>query len=249
MTEPTHYLSDWWRWWSNPLVNMHPSQRETLACTEIQLKELNYLTLLELRSILSLPDKPDSHLDQQPQLRSLALGSFDELPAETIKIAALSLDARILHSNAQQWERNHGIQSADDVRSVIQVWNQIPHKLKPWQESLILTLSAVPDENFDFKKRGLLVLGAYVMSFYPDFYVRWALTLPYEITLFLQSTDPVPQECKPTMDNWLESPLNALHQQVLARYPSEDFDVDIEGNEDEQEALSELFDLEGFDDA
>lgn len=249
MTEPTYYLSDWWRWWSNPLINMHPSQQGFFACTQNQREELTYLSFLELRSILSLSDKPDRHLEEQHQLRSLALATFDELPAEAMKIAALSLSAGILQNNAQQWEKNYGIQSADEVRTIIQLWNQIPHKLKPWQDSLLLTLGATPDTSLNFQKRVLLVLGAYIMSFYADFYKRWALTLPYEITLTLQSIDPIPQECKSSMESWLESPLNTLHQQVLSRYPSEDLEMDIEESESEQEALSELLDLQEFDDA
>lgn len=249
MTEPTPYLSDWWRWWSNPLINMHPSQRQALPFTEVQLEELNYLMFLELRSILSLSDKPDNHLEEQPQLRSFGLGNLNQLSAETIKIAVLGLDSKILHANAQQWKKNYGIESAEDVRSIIQMWNQIPHKLKAWQESLLLEINATPEAALDLQKRALLVLGAYVMSFYPDFYTRWALTLPLDIALTLKSIDPIPQECKHAMNDWLEASLNALHQQVLARYPSEDLDVDVEEDDKELEALSELIDLERFDDA
>lgn len=249
MTEPTPYLSDWWRWWSNPLINIHPSQQKVAVSAQNLPEQPSHLLFLELRSSLSLTDKPDENLEEQHRLRSLALGNFDGLTSETMRIAALSLDSRILQTNAQQWESNYGIRSAHEVRSIIQFWNQIPHKIKPWQDSLTFTLANEPISNLDIPARASLVLGAYVMSFYPDFYKRWALTLPYDITRTLRSIDPVPQEYKSEIDHWLESPLNSLHERVLARYPSEEFEIDLEESESEANALNELIDIPEFNDA
>lgn len=247
--ESIKYLSDWWRWWGNPLNNIHPTQQDMLPYAKGQLQQLDYLLFLELRSILSLPDKPDRALDNNPEIRSLSLATDTEMEIIQMKSAVLSLEPSILQANAQHWSEVYGVQAPEDVRATIQLWNQIPYKLKPWQESLILNLSTTAQNIFDLKDRALMVLGAYLMSFYPDFFKRWSMTIPYAITLILKSTDPIPEDCKTTMDNWLKPALDKLHRQVVSRYPQETVELPTDGDEEEDQALAQLHNLEEFDDA
>ena len=79
MSDPISYLHDWWRWWGNPLAGIHDSQLIHLPYAREQLKNLDYLHFLELRSSLGLPDTPDKYLIERLQLRSLALADQDQI--------------------------------------------------------------------------------------------------------------------------------------------------------------------------
>lgn len=249
MTESINYLSDWWRWWSNPLINMHSSHQTALPFQKEQLKELDFLMFLQLRSILSLSDKPDPLLDEHAEIRSMALATTEEREGLFMKAAVMSFEASILQTNAHNWEKNYGVSSADDVRKIIQLWNQIPYKLKPWQESMILTLQSSSPRNFGVPERAQLILGAYLMSFFPDFFKRWSLSIPYEVTLVLKSIDLLPEDCKSTIDSWLQPAFAGLHQQVLERFPSQTAELPIDEDSLEQDVIGQLHSLEGFDDA
>lgn len=250
MTESINYLSGWWRWWSNPLINIHSTQRDMMPYAKAQLEDLDFLQFLELRSILSVADKPDRALDEQIEIRSMALATPEEVSALNMKAAVLSLDSAILQTNAHTWERIYGVKSADEARSIIQLWNQIPYTLKSWQESLIINLNASKQETYDLQERATLVLGAYLTSYYPDFFKRWSLTAPYRITLLLKSIDLFPDDCKPAIDNWLIPLITELHKTVLLRFPENTPELpEYEEDLQEQEALAQLASLEDFDNA
>ena len=189
MNDPLNYLHDWWRWWGNPLAGIHDSQMIHLPYATEKLKEPNYLLFLELRSTLTLPDTPDPYLVERAQLRSLALASQKEICEVFTQAATLSLGPNILQASAQKWNQHYGVDSPDQVRQIIQWRNEIPHALKAWRESLLITLDQGDSYSMHMHSRALLSVGAYLQSFYPGFYKRFQLTLPYEIMLILKSVD------------------------------------------------------------
>lgn len=240
MSDPLSYLHDWWRWWGNPLEGIHDTQLLHLPYARDQLKNMSYLLFLELRSTLTLPDVPDRGLEGQPELRSLALSSHELLGNLFPQVATLSLGNSILQASAQKWEQHYGVASAEQVRQIIQWRQEVPHALKPWRESLLITLDQGDAYSMHMQNRTLLGLGAYVQSFFPAFYKRWALTLPYETTLVLRSVDPIPEEAQSSFQGWLAPMLSELHRQVLASHPSEDIDPIEIDSPDEAAALAEL---------
>jgi len=240
MSEPISYLHNWWRWWGNPLAGIHDTQLLHLPYAREQLKNMSYLLFLELRSALTLPDVPDRCLVSQAELRSLALCSHQQLGELFPQVATLSLGNSILQASAQKWEQHYGVDSAERVRQIIQWRQDIPHAIKPWRESLLITLDQGDAYSMHMQNRTLLGLGAYVQSCFPDFYKRWALTLPYEITLILRSIDPIPEDAQASFQNWLAPMLSELHKLVLASYPNEEIDpIDID-DPDETTTLAQL---------
>lgn len=249
MSESIKYLSDWWRWWSNPLINIHQSHIEMLPYAKKQLEELDYLFFLELRSILSVPDKPDRNLQNQNWLRSFALAEPDELQTLKKYYAVLTLDAGILQTNAQNWNERYGVRSPEEVRELIQLWNQIPFKLKSWQESLILNLSASAQHKFSIDERYMIAMGAYLLNSHPNFFKRWSLTIPYSTGLIIKSIEALPEESIGSMHEWLANIPAEIHKSVATRYPISSEEMPFEESQTETDALSALENLESFDDA
>lgn len=240
MSDPISYLHDWWRWWGNPLAGIHDSQLIHLPYAREQLKNLDYLHFLELRSSLGLPDTPDKYLIERLQLRSLALADQDQISEVFNQVATLSLGANILHASAQKWDQHYGVSSPEEARRIIQWRSEIPHALKPWRESLLITLDQGDSYSMHMKTRALLGLSAYLQSFYPGFYKRFHLTLPYEITLILKSVDLIPQEAQSSCETWFEPMLDELHKRVLANYPGDDHELLELDDEKESTALAGL---------
>lgn len=240
MKEPAPYLHDWWRWWGNPLINIHESQLIHLPYAREQLKDIDYLHFLEIRSTIGLPDLPDRHLVERNQIRSLAISNPEKIGAVFNQVGVLSLGPSILHASAQKWEQHYGVSSPDQVREIIKWRNEIPHGLKPWRESLLITLDQGDAYSMKMPTRALLGLGAYLQSFYPEFYKRFELTLSYEITLILKSVDPIPQEAQSICEVWFEPMLNEIHKQTLADYPDDEIETFEMIDDEEVKALDNL---------
>ncbi|WP_370263616.1 hypothetical protein [Limnobacter sp.] len=240
MNDSSNYLQDWWRWWGNPLVSIHSSQVIHLPYATELLKQPSYLLFLELRGSLALPDTPDAYLIERPQLRSLALAEQEEISETFVQAATLSLGPNILQASAQKWSQHFGVDSPEQVRQIIQWRHEIPHALKAWRESLLITLNQGDSYNMHMHTRALLCVGAYLQSFYPNFYKRFQLTLPFEITLILKSVDLIPQEAQASCESWFEPMLVALHERVLLRYPSDDIEPFDLQEDEETETLAKL---------
>lgn len=240
MSEPLMYLHDWWRWWGNPLIGIHESQLVNLPYPLEKLRAADHLLFLEMRSLLNLPELPDHYMVERPQLRSVALGNISQTGATFGKLATLSLNNSILQANAQKWIEHYGVKSPEEIRQVIQWQKEIPYALKPWRESLLITLNQGDSYSMHMESRALLSLGAYLMSFYPNFYTRWCLMAPFEVTLILKSCDPIPEEVQASFENWIEPMLNGLHESILSTYPSDDIetlDLDDTESDDSLETL------------
>lgn len=249
MNHSINYLSDWWRWWSNPLINMHNSHIQQLPYAQKQLEEIDYLFFLELRSILSMPDKPDRNLRSNQWLLSLALASEEDLQHLKKLYAVLTFEPAILQLNAHAWSDRYAIRSSEEVRDIIQLWNQIPHKIKSWQESLISNLNVLPNSKFSLDERFMIALGAHLLNFHPNYFKRWSLTIPYNIALVIKSVEALPEASLESLNEWLGKTQTDIHQTVLNRYPNRDVDYPFEASESETAAISALENLEDFSDA
>ncbi|HEX4844513.1 MAG TPA: hypothetical protein VFV57_12640 [Limnobacter sp.] len=249
MAESLTYLSDWWRWWSNPLQGMHASHRAMLPYTEAQMEQLDHLMFLELRGLLNLHDVPDQALLDHPALRSLALAEQVHCKTLYTAAAALCMDASILQTNAQTWKLTYGLEHTDEVRALVQMWGQIPLSLKPLQGTLSTRLAQQEQALLSLEQRAQLALGIHLRSRCPHFYRRWALGVPNGLVCLIDAHEKPGEDAQQALGDWLEAGIAQVHQAVTAKYPVHPIDVPIEADADEQAALDGLMRLEEFDDA
>ncbi len=239
MTESTRFGAQWWAWWSNPIRSMHPENQAVLPLTAMQIQKMDYFQLLQLRSVLALPDMPDTNLEAKPELRSLALASREQIETCFMKWAVWGMDSSILHARAQDWQANYGVTSPDTIREIVTLRNEMPREIYVWHDTFANQLKTLNSKAILISDRTLLSVAIYLKSFFPGFYLRWKLTVPLEISTLTAKLESIPLELWDHMELLTAKDISALHAQVYQPFADEDF---------EMPGLGDMPELEEFQD-
>jgi hypothetical protein len=225
MINELQFASQWWVWWSNPLIGIHPEQKVKLGLAPSASNDLDYFQLLQLRSSLSLADIPEEGMLQKPDLCYLALANSSQLEAHFISLAVWSLDSGILHARAQDWEANYGVTSPQTIREIIESRKEISSQLYVWHDSFAGQLRMLHSQALHVSYRSLLGLGIYLKSFTPQFYERWVLTQSATIQRVIGQLDPIPVDSQESADQWITPCLKNLIQEIQQAFPADDLEM------------------------
>lgn len=227
-------------------MNVHPTQSAAINLPGTPGPTMDFLRFVELRSVLDLAELPDDAAAEQPWLLSLAIAGTEELDNTQIYFALLSMDSSILRLNGQDWERNYQVKTADEIRRIIQLWNEVPASVKSWTSSFLRQLNPNEAGSMDLIKRAQLGIAVYLFSYYPNIFKRWVLTVPYEIALQMKITDPLPIDIQSTVERWLNPPLLALLQNLEDKQSSNIPELELDDEEGTTKALNTLHNYGGF---
>lgn len=240
-----------WAWWTNPYVDIHDDHRYRLARPIINAKDLDYLSLLEVRRVLELDDTPDELLSYHPEMRALAILSPDEFNSRFMPFSYWLLDASVLNARPQDWEQVYGISSPEEIRDIISQRAALPDALLNWHGNAARTLNLNLKSPLLLPDRAAICLLVYLRSFYPRFYRRWKLTRSDLIVHAAQMLDPIPNELWDIFQAWAKPVFDGLSDLVSTQTHMPDFALDFEPDTDEFELdnlLKETGEEEAFDD-
>lgn len=240
MMDDPRFGAAWWAWWSNPLRGMHEDHKVALPLTNAQLSCLDYFQLIQVRSVLGLPDTPDEQLTSKLELRSLALASLEQVSTYLMPISVWSLDSSILHARAQDWEAYYGVTAPEQIREMVVLRNDIPRELFVWHDGFAAQLKQLMPRAVQLKERALISLGVYLKSFYPDFYARWMFTLPIELSNLLEKLDCIPMDYFEQVDQLVHSNIQQLCKEVLRDFVQSESLPDSLGVIDDSVELGDL---------
>lgn len=240
MMDDPRFGTAWWAWWSNPLRGMHEDHKFCLPLTNAQLSTLDYFQLIQVRSVLGLPDTPDEQLSSKLELRCLALARLSQVSAHFLPLAVWSLDSSILHARAQDWEAYYGVTSPEQIREMVVLRNDLPRELYVWHDGFSAQLKQLMPRAIPLQERALLGLGIYLKSFYPAYYARWMLVLPIELTNTLGKMEGIPLDYFDCIDQLTNSSILGLCNEVLKGFQPGDLLADALGEVDDSAELNEM---------
>ncbi|MCR2747242.1 hypothetical protein [Limnobacter parvus] len=230
MNGSLRFDTQWWAWWSNPLVNVHDEQLAVLPVITQKTQKLDYFKLFELRSVLALPDMPDDSLDTKLQLRALALASRSQLESHFLKLAVWGMDTSILHARAQDWQSNYGITSPDHIREIVTLRNEMPGEIYVWHDTFASQLKMLNSQPVLVGDRALLSLAIYLKSFFPLLYARWKLTVPLAISELASKLESIPLDLWETIDSLTSFAIESLHHEIFEPFKADSMEMpDLEG--------------------
>jgi hypothetical protein len=235
------YASSWWAWWSNPLKGMHEDFIKLLPLSQNQSPAIDYFSLLQLRSSLSLPDIPDKLLQDRPELRSIALANNEALDRHLMPFGVFTLDSSILHARAQDWESNFGVSSPDTIREIITLKSELPAELGQWQEGVARRLANALKKQLFLNDRAKLGFAIYLRSFYPNLYTRWLLTQSSELGQLADTLDTIPVDLWDVIHTWSEAPVQALHADLFEPFKDPEFEMTFDDDFNEEIAQLDKF--------
>lgn len=221
MNDP-RFGTAWWAWWSNPLNGMHDDHKLALPFTNTQLRKLDYFQLIQVRSVLGLPDTPDEQLSAKLELRALALASIDQLGRHFLPLAVWGLDSSILHARTQDWDAYYGVTSPEQIREMVVLRNDIPRELYVWHDSFSSQLKQQLSRPIPLPERAIISLGVYLKSYYPALYSRWVLLLPLEITHTLTRLEGIPIDYFDRVDQLVGPSLQRLCDELAKEFEQQD---------------------------
>lgn len=210
----------WWKWWSNPLTNIHPSHKDRIpfAIGKDTEKPLEYYQLLQIRSLLELEDLPGPTLETQPELVALAAAPVESVEKHMHKLCVLTMDNMVIHLRPQEWESRFGITSAEAIRLTIEQYRSIPPTLSKWQFATAIAINQHENLVLKAPARAILGLGIILKSFFPQFYKRWVLTTDQQTTKLLNQIDPIEESAWTEIIEWIGADLKALYEETAKEY-------------------------------
>lgn len=217
--------TQWWSWWSNPLIGIHPDHRLGLDFNLLNTNKIGYFHLLELRSLLGLSDLPDEQILARAELRTLALSQLEIRQPNLYKFSLLTLDSAILHARPQDWEAHFDVKSPELIREIIGLRNEFPEPLLQIQSKTSRHIAQSLKSHMSIGQRADLGLGIYLQSFFPKFFARWKLTQSNELNLLLKHSENIPEELWDSTNRWIENELQSLHSSVVSTFEVEEIDV------------------------
>lgn len=224
-----------WAWWSNPLIDMHEDQRYRLGLPIVDPHEIDYLSLLEIRSNLELDDTPDELLSYNPGLRGLAFAQAEEFQTRLMPFSYWLLDASVLNARPQDWEQAYGISSPDDIRHIISQRAALPASLMNWHGQLTRSLNLNLKGSLLLADRARACLLIYLRSFYPRLGKRWALTQSDAVIQASQLLEPLPSEQWEEFQKWAAPMLAVLNELFEQQVSMPEFNLDFEADTDDAE--------------
>lgn len=244
MIEELTLATQWWSWWSNPLIDIHPDHRLGLDFKLLNTNKIGYFHLLELRSLMGLSDLPDEQILARSELRSLALSQPEVRQSNLYKFSLLTLDSAILHARPQDWEINFDVRSPELIREIIGMRNEFPEPLLQIQSKTSRHIAQSLKNKMSIGQRADLGLGIYLQSFYPKFFSRWKITQSKEFNALLKHSENIPEELWDTTNRWIENELQSVHNSVLSTFEIQDIET---GFSEEDLKLLEEFDSDELD--
>jgi hypothetical protein len=232
MSMPETLKMVWWKWWSNPLINIHPEHLERIPFAQNKDKPMEYYQLLQIRNILELEDLPGPTLDTKPELIALATATAEQLGKHLFKLCVLSMDTMIIHARPQEWESKFGITSADTIRQTIELYRSIPTRLSKWQFSAATLINQDDNRVLNAQDRAQIGLGLILKSFFPAFYKRWAITTAHPIYRLINQIDPLEESTWNEIIEWINPELNALYEEIASDYQEPDMQIEDDLLED-----------------
>lgn len=220
------YETQWWAWWSNPVVGLHEEKMTRISVPRSLFGSLNYFQLIQVRSTLGLDDLPDELLTQCLELRSLALANTADHQDVLLKLALLTMDSTVLHCNAQDWETQYGVTSADQIRRIVVLKNEFPRELLQWQEINAHRLRADSAQDIHLDARIQLGLALFLKSFFPRFFKRWELTQSNQIGVWTSNLELLPEDRWETLHEWCKEMFTSFHSSVYSAFELPDLDFD-----------------------
>lgn len=225
MINELQFGTQWWVWWSNPLIGIHPEQKLRLEIAPSVLSDIDYFQLLQLRSSLGLADVPEEGVLQKSDLRYLALASSIQLEAHFTSLAVWSMDSGILHARAQDWEASYGVTSQQTIREIIESRKDISNQLYVWHDGFVSQLRMLHSQPMHVNYRSILGLGIYLKSFTPLFYERWVLTQPTSTQRVIGQLDPIPANSQESAEQWINPCLKNLMTAIQQDFPADDLEM------------------------
>lgn len=229
----------WWKWWSNPLTNIHPNHLDRIPFNTNRQSEkpLEYFQLLQIRNILELDELPGATLETQPELVALAATPEEEVAKHLHKLSVLTMDTMVIHARPQEWESKFGITSPETIRQTIEKYRSIPAQLSKWQFATATIVNH--DENMIIKApaRAILGLGILLKSFFPQFYKRWVITTDQRTTKLLHQIDPIEESAWNEIIEWIGTDLRTLYEDTARLYVEPDLSINGDLLEDEYTPL------------
>lgn len=236
----------WWSWWSNPITGLHDTNRSAmLSALPMSQARPDFLRLLEMRSILNLPELPDSTLVDRPWLRCLALASVDDCLNHLRPLAALLLDANILRLKSVEWLEQLGVGTPEEIRDIIQMWNEAPSDVKHWSNSFLRTRTPLELKAWTLSHRVQVGLAVYLKSYYPLLCRRWLLTQPHETSLVLSVIEPLLDSHRERIEQWITPHLQRLAASIEPHFIEEIPELSLEGEDPFEEGLFHEFQVNG----
>jgi|GEM_PF-3932017 len=216
--EPMQML--WWKWWSNPLINIHAEQLERIPFETNHRtgKIQDYFQLLQTRSILELDDIPEPSLQDKPELVCISLGNTATIEKHLLKLATLTMDTSIIHARPQEWNSKFGVSSPEEIRQIIEHYRSIPYRLAKWQFSVASLVNQNDNEILTIHTRTLLGLGLVIKSFFPSLFKRWSVTSSRSITSLIKQIDPLEEGLWNETIGWIDTELAALFEETADQY-------------------------------
>lgn len=245
MNDSLRFATQWWAWWSNPTLKIHKEQLAVLPVTTQQVQKLDYFKLIELRSILALPERPDEFLSEKLELRSLALATTEQLQHHFMKWAVWGMDTSILHARAQDWQANYGLTSPDSIREIVMLRNEMPGEIYVWHDTFANQLKMLNASPVHIGDRALLSLAIYLKSFFPQLYARWKLTVPLGISSLASKLESIPLDLWDTFNSLTSEAIGLLHNEIQLPFVKDELIMpDLEGL-DELNEFDEAWNPEG----
>ncbi|HEX4878579.1 MAG TPA: hypothetical protein VFV39_01935 [Limnobacter sp.] len=236
MNELDLFRVAWWKWWGNPMLGIHADHVSSLPFVDIASAAdiTDYFKLIQVRSHFELPDVPDQAATSNHSILAATLARPDQISAHLTNLAVLTLSSGIIHARPAEWQAKYGVESADEIRKIIEHFRAIPQALSTWHHCAPAHL---PEEsNFGLEQRAVLGLGVFLRTFFPSIYQRWALTQSYDLLKAVKQLEPFRDIHWNEIMAWLEAGFTSLSDEITAAYQ----EAKIELNENEIEEFTPL---------
>lgn len=230
MSMPTTLQIEWWRWWSNPLIQLNDDHHHRMPYPPDQSQKLSvdYFQLLQTRSVFELEDQPDQELLQFPEYIAVSVTSIEQQQQHLLKLSALTLDTTIIHSRPQEWEQKFNVKSADDIRKIIEHYRSIPPRLHRWQFQSASLVNQNDNLIIPIQIRLKIGLGMVLKGFFPSFFKRWSLNVSDHVLRFVNMTEPMEQSMWNEVHEWMGKEMKALFEEVCQQHGESDIDIELD---------------------
>lgn len=232
MSIPDALKMQWWKWWSNPTINLHADHLNRVPFSIHPDKPIEYFQLLQIRNILELEELPGPTLETQTQLVALAVASNEQVTQHLQKLCVLTMDNMVIHARPQEWDSKFGIISADAIRQTIEWYRSIPTTISKWQFNAATIINQDENVVLTAKTRAMIGLGIILKSFFPQFYKRWLITTERSVTKTLATIDPIEESAWNEIIEWMGADLQALYDEVAPKFQEETLNIDHDLLED-----------------
>lgn len=240
MKATLNHQVQWWVWWSNPETGIHPDWKDELQNDPYLDQSDNILALIQKRSMLGLSDVPDEQFANHPWAMALVLAPEELRLSCTVKFGVLTLDNSVLHARPHDWKSQFNVDTAENIRTLIQLKNDIPHPVSRWQDQVANLIANNTSDSLWITERQKIGLGVYLRSRLPQLWKRWTLTESRMIKQWVERLPLLDEHQLEALETWIADDITPLTETVLAEDQQTMMNSELE--------LDELFDeLDMFD--